>query len=368
MKSYNKLFHLIYRFPCLIEAAKKASKGKKNRTSTVKFHFDLERELIKLEKELENRSYQPGPYKTFYVHDPKQRLISAAPYRDRVVHHALCSVIEPLFERSFICDSYANRKGKGVHSAIERYQHFARKFPYVLKCDIKKFFPSIDHEILREKLHKKIRCEGTLWLIDLIIDASNIQEDHSPYFLGDDLFTPYTRRRGLPIGNLTSQFWANVYLNDFDHFVKESLGVKGYVRYVDDFVLLAHSKKELHQYKQEIISNLASLRLLAHERKTHIHHTSTGIPFLGYRVYPEFCTLKKDKSHRYRRYVRKSVHEYFHRKKSATKLEAGLNSWLGHVRYGENKRLEEEVFTYINAQGLSLLEHPTRSSWRLLEQ
>ena len=368
MKSYNQLFRQIYPFECLWEAAKKSEKGKHNRAATLRFRFHLERELLRLEKELKNKRYKPGPYRTFYVYDPKKRLISAAPYRDRVVHHTLCTVIEPLFEKSFIHDSYANRKGKGTHAAIERYQFFARKFPYVLKCDIRKFFPSIDHEILREKLHRRIRCKDTRWLIDLILDASNNQEIHSPYFPGDNLFTPFHRRRGLPIGNLTSQFWANVYMDHFDHFVKEGLRVKGYVRYVDDFVLLAKTKEELHRYKAEIISFLQRLRLLVHPNKTQIHPTQKGIPFLGYRVFPNYCYLKKDKAHRYRRYVKKSLSEFKQGKLSPEKWESGLNSWLGHVRYGNNQRLEQEVFSYINSQGLSLLEHPSRSSWRLLEQ
>ncbi len=164
-------------------------------------------------------------------------MISAAPYRDRVVHHGLCNIIVPIFERTFIHDSYANRCGFGTHRALRRFTEFARSSRYVLQCDIKKYFPSIDHEILKSLLRRKLKCQNTLWLLDKIIDNSNDQNSPIDYFPGDDLLTPIQRRRGLPIGNLTSQFFRNVYLNGFDHFIKEQLKVKKYIRYLDDFAI-----------------------------------------------------------------------------------------------------------------------------------
>jgi RNA-directed DNA polymerase len=242
MITYQNLYHKIWEFDNLLMALKKAQKGKREVKAVARFLFQQEKNLFWLQRVLKNKTYQPGKYKTFYIYDPKERMISAAPFHDRVVHHALCNIIEPLFDKTFIYDSYANRKGKGTHKAILRYQQYARKYPYVLKCDIRKFFPSIDHEILKEELRWKIQCEDTLWLIDKVIDGSNKQKPHDVYFPGDDLFTPFQRKKGLPIGNLTSQFWANVYMNRFDHFVKEELGVKGYIRYVDDFVVFGKNK------------------------------------------------------------------------------------------------------------------------------
>ncbi len=177
--------------------------------------------------------------------EPKPRKISAAPYRDRVVHHALCNVIVPIFERTFIADSYANRLGFGTHRALKRFTQFARSSRYILQCDIRKYFPSIDHEILKRLLRRKIKCADTLWLIDTIIDNSNEQEPVIEYFPGDGLLTPIERRRGLPIGNLTSQFFANIYLNGLDHFVKEQLRASKYLRYVDDFALFADDRNFL---------------------------------------------------------------------------------------------------------------------------
>lgn len=242
MKTYKNLFETLISFDNLLKASKKAQRDKRFRDNVARFNLNLEKNLIELQRELSQQVYHPGEYRSFYIYEPKKRLISAAPYRDRVVHHALCNVIEPIFERSFIFDSYANRKGKGTHRAVHRFQTYLQKYKYVLKCDIRKYFPSIDHQILKQKVRRKIADEQTLWLIDTIIDNSNLQEEVFDYFPGDDLFTPSERRRGLPIGNLTSQFFANVYLNDFDHFVKEKLRCQAYERYVDDFVLLVNDK------------------------------------------------------------------------------------------------------------------------------
>ncbi len=152
-----------------------------------------------------------------------------------MVHHALCNIIVPIFERTFISDTYANRVGFGTHKALKKFTQFARYHRYVLQCDIRKYFPTIDHEILKEIIRRKIKCPDTLWLIDTIIDNSNEQEQIIQYFAGDDLLTPIMRRKGLPIGNLSSQIFANVLLSNFDHFIKEKLKARKYVRYVDDF-------------------------------------------------------------------------------------------------------------------------------------
>ncbi|MGB3292211.1 MAG: RNA-directed DNA polymerase [Phormidesmis sp.] len=242
MKRYGNLWPQIINFENLWWAARKAERGKRYRENVLDFNFNFEENLIQLQSELIAKTYQPGPYKTFKIIDPKPRIISAAPYRDRVVHHALCNIITPLFENGFIADSYANRVGFGTHRALAKFVELARSHRYVLQCDVRKYFPSIDHEILKALIRRKLKCQDTLWLIDTIIDGSNEQETVLQYFPGDIMLTPAMRRRGLPIGNLTSQFFANVYLNGFDHFVKEQLRVKCYIRYVDDFVLLSDDR------------------------------------------------------------------------------------------------------------------------------
>jgi retron-type reverse transcriptase len=210
MKRYGNLYPQIITFDNLYLAARKAQLGKRFRDNILDFNYNLEGELIKLQQELTAKTYQPGNYRTFHIRDPKSRLISAAPYRDRVVHHGLCNIIVPIFERTFIRDSYANRVGFGTHRALRRFIEFFRRSRYVLQCDIKKYFPSIDHQILKRQIRRKIKCPDTLWLIDTIIDNSNEQEPVIEYFPGDDLLTPLQRRKGIPIGNLTSQFWSNV--------------------------------------------------------------------------------------------------------------------------------------------------------------
>jgi retron-type reverse transcriptase len=176
MKTYTKLYESICSFENLLLAAKKAQKGKRFQECVGRFNANLEYELVRLQRELADKIYQPGGYREFIIYEPKLRMISAAPYRDRVVHHALCNVIAPLFERAFIFDSYANRVGKGSHAAILRYQQFARQNKLALKCDVKKYFPSIDLEILKTEVRCTIACPDTLWLIDRIIDGSNAQE------------------------------------------------------------------------------------------------------------------------------------------------------------------------------------------------
>ena len=364
MKRFNHLFEQIITFDNILKAYHKASKGKKNKKSVASFSFQLEANLLKIKAGLEQKQYWPGAYRTFHIYDPKKRMISAAPFRDRVIHHALCNVIEPIFERRFIFDSYANRIGKGTHKAIERYQQFARKNKYVLKADIRKFFPSIDHEILKEKIRRKIKCKDTLWLVDLIIDHSNEQEEHLVWFKGDNILTPYERKKGLPIGNLTSQFWGNVYLNSFDHFVKDVLKVKAYIRYVDDFVLLSNNKEELWKWKSAVQEYLAGLRLITHPHKTQIHLSKKGIPFLGCRVFPHYRFIRKEKVRRYKRYLKKNLKKRNMKQISPEILESQINAWLGHIRFGHSKRLENSIFNYIRSQGVNLFKSPS-GSWRV---
>jgi RNA-directed DNA polymerase len=366
MKTYKNLFTQIITFDNFLSAATKSSKGRKYNADVVQFHFKKEDEIFKLQEELKNKTYKPGAYRTFNIYDPKERMISAAPYRDRVVHHALCNIIEPIFDRTFIFDSYANRTGKGTHKAIERYQVFAKQHEYVLKCDIRKFFPSLDLAILKQEIRWKIACPDTLWLIDLIIDNSNLQEEHTIYFPDDDLFTPYERRHGLPIGNLTSQFWANVYLNRFDHFIQEKLGVP-YIRYVDDFVLFSKSKEILRGYKKLIDKHLASLRLITHPTKSKIYRVADGVPFLGFKIYPIHRIVKKQGTRRFKRHLKNRIQEWKLGQLQPDKLESGLNAWLGHVRFGISRKLEYNVFWKVRHAGVSLCTHP-RCSWRVLEQ
>jgi RNA-directed DNA polymerase len=345
MKRYGNLWDRIVDWSNLLLAARKAQKGKRFRDNVLAFNYNLEQEVFKLQSELQSKTYQPGKYRSFRIYDPKPRLISAAPYRDRVVHHALCNIIVPLVEKSFIHDTYANRIGYGTHRALARFIKFARSSRYILQCDIKKYFPSIDHEILKQIIRRKIKCQDTLWLIELIIDSSNPQETVIEYFPGDDLLTPILRRHGLPIGNLTSQFFSNLYLSNFDHFIKEKLGVKKYLRYVDDFALFSDDQEFLVQARQEIEQYLVNLRLKAHPIKSQLFETRHGANFVGFRVLPDRVRVRNDNLRRARRRFKQLQVDYGRGEVSFKDLLQRLQSWSAHLEHGDTYRLREDIFS-----------------------
>jgi retron-type reverse transcriptase len=345
MKRYGKLFPQITDFNNLFAAAKKAQHGKRFRENVLAFNYHFETELLKLKAELESKNYRHGAYKTFEIKEPKTRLISAAPYRDRVVHHALCNIIMPIFERSFIADSYANRFGFGTHRALRRFTKFSRSNRYILQCDIQKYFPSIDHEILKSIIRSKIKCPDTLWLIDSIINNSNQQEPAINYFPGDDLFTPHQRRRGLPIGNLTSQLFANIYLNNLDHFIKEQLKCHYYVRYVDDFALFSDNYNQLKQARLAIEDYLSKLRLKIHPIKSQLFETKYGANFLGFRILPDRIRVRTENLRRAKRRLRNLQADYAAGKIPLKKVSQSIRSWVAHLEHGETWRLREQIFT-----------------------
>lgn len=343
MKRHGHLFEQLVSFENLLAAAQAARRGKRFKANVAQFDFDLERELFALQQELRSQTYRPGPYRTFTIREPKARLISAAPYRDRVVHHALCRVIEPIFDRTFIRDSYACRVGKGTHLAVDEFAQHARRFQYVLKCDLAKYFPSIDHEILVGLLARKIKDPLVLWLIRAIVDASNEQEFVCRHFDGDDLFSPIERRRGIPIGNLTSQFFANVYLNGFDHFVKERLRCAAYLRYCDDFVVFGQDKRALGTVKAAMGEYLAGLRLTLHPRKCQVWPTQTGVDFLGYRVFPTHRRLRATTAKRAIRRLRAKAWACVRGALSLDRWRQSWASWLGHAQHADTYGLRRAV-------------------------
>ncbi|WP_374790061.1 RNA-directed DNA polymerase [Aerosakkonema funiforme] len=345
MKRHNNLWHQVIEFENILQAARKAQRGKRFRDNVLEFNYNLELELAQIKTELETKTYQTGAYRSFDIVEPKRRTISAAPYRDRVVHHALCNIIVPVFERTFIADSYANRVGFGTHKALHRFIGFARSSRYVLQCDIRKYFPSIDHEILKTLLRRKLKCEDTLWLIDTIINGSNKQEPILDYFPGDDLLTPIQRRRGLPIGNLTSQFFANIYLNGFDHFVKEELQATKYIRYVDDFALFSDNWEFLHQARLKIEDYLAKLRLKIHPIKSQLFETRHGANFLGFRILPNRIRVRKENLRRAKRRLRRMQQRFAKGKIREREISQSIQSWVAHLKYGDTWQLRQQIFT-----------------------
>lgn len=339
----------IYAWENLYVAFRKAAKGKRSRWAAANFEFRLEENLIQLQDDLAAQIYQPGPYTNFTIHEPKRRLISAAPFRDRVAHHALCQLIEPAFERSFIEHSYANRLGRGTHRALDQCQRWAQRYPYVLQCDIRQFFPSIDHRLLRQTLNRRIQDGGLRRLIALILASGEgvLSEEYDMvYYPGDELFA-YHRPRGLPIGNLTSQFWANCYLNSFDHFVVRDLGCPAYLRYVDDFLLFGDSKSQLLTWRQSVIEQMAKLRLSLHEQKAQVRPVKEGIPFLGFVVFPTHRLLKRRKGVNFRRRLRVMIAGYRRKQVSREMITSSVQGWVNHVRYGDTWGLRRALFKEI---------------------
>lgn len=343
MKRYGALWQKLVSWENLVLAARKARRGKRSRVSVQAFSFAEEDQLLRIQRELETGTFRPGEFRTHWVKHPKPRLISAAPYRDRVMHHALMNLLEPILDRHFHPDSYACREGKGAHAAADRLQKHMRCNRYALQCDVRKFFPSIDHEILKGTFRRLIKDRRVLWLMDLIVDSSNEQPGSARWFPGDDLLTPLERRRGLPIGNLTSQWFANWMLNDLDHFVTSGLGIGAYVRYCDDFILLDDNRGLLKEAMEKIRARLAEARLDLHERKAFVRPVRCGLTFVGYRIWPTHRLLRKDNVRRLRRRVRWMRQAYADGRIDWEDVKPRLASWLGHARHADSKRLVRRV-------------------------
>lgn len=311
-------------FEHLVHSAFRAAEGKRKRGDVAAYFLNLEPRILNLRRQLLGGAYRPGPYRTFHVMDPKPRQISAAPFADRVVHHALTGMLEPVFERRFSPNSFACRMGRGTHAALARAREGAARHRYCLRCDVRKYFASpiqqparrssarrgkplflvrlggragpvraLDQAILVEMLARVIRCRPTLDLAETIIAGSNPQEEVPWYFPGDDLFTPFERRRGLPLGNQTSQFFANVYLNGMDQFIDRQVKPPVYVRYVDDWVVFDDDKERLGELRVRLEAELARVRLRMHPGKSRVYRCRDGLTFLGWRLFPGHARLAR---------------------------------------------------------------------------
>lgn len=347
MKTYKHLYPGIYAFDNLYWAYRAARRGKRDRPVVADFEFDLERNLLNLERELRDQTYQPGAYTSFYIYEPKRRLVSAAPFKDRVVHHALCNVIEPIWEARFIATSFACRVGKGTHKALDQCHNWVKRYAYAFQGDIVKYFPSIDHQILYGLLTKRIADKEVLELTRRILDsgAGILDREYTQaYFPGDDIFAPL-RPRGLPIGNLTSQFWANIYLHELDKFVKHELHCSAYLRYMDDFALFSDDKAQLHAWKNAIDDFLAGrLRLVLHPKKSLVFPVKVGMDFCGFRLFPTHRRLRRSSVRRFVQRFRHQRQAYQEGTLSLDELNVSLQSWIAHAAHGDTWRLRSRLF------------------------
>jgi len=269
----------------LMTAAKCARRHKSRKPDVEDFFHKLESNVMALHESLTNGTWQPGPYHHFWITDPKRRFISAAPFADRVVHHALCRWLEPLLSRRFISRSFSCQTGKGTGAARECVRKLVNQHRYVLKCDVRKFFESIDHEILLQRLFKVVHCPGVRGVMRLIVASHATEVRCSRFSVSGETGNTLKREQrttGLPLGNLTSQLWANFFLDPLDHWITEALRFGTYARYTDNFLIFADDKATLHELRSGIAAHLTALRLELAENKTRLMTTNEGVPFCGF--------------------------------------------------------------------------------------
>lgn len=271
----------------LFLAADKARRGKSRRPDVEEWWAHRGQNLGRLAGVLRSGAWIPGGYRVFEIREPKRRLIAAAPFEDRVVHHAICNLLAPVLEHRFIARSFSCQIGKGTTAARECCRRLTNQYPFVLKCDVRKFFASIDHAILLEKLSRWIACPGTFDLVRKILESHRDDSVAPSLFPGDDWVDALQRPRGLPIGNLTSQLWGNFYLDALDHWVTETQAHGEYLRYTDDFLLFGKTKERLWELRAGVVEQLAALRLKLALPKSRLMATHEGVPFCGFRFLPD---------------------------------------------------------------------------------
>lgn len=311
-------------------AWKEFRRGKRNKSDVQEFEFNLEDNLFQLHQELRNKTYQHSNYTAFSVCDPKPRRIHKAIVRDRVLHHAVFRILYPIFDKTFVFDSYSCRISKGTHRAVNRLEKFCRRLSrnntrniFALKCDIKRFFDSVNQNVLTGLIKRKVQDEDAIWLIEKIIRS----------------FT-----KGLPLGNVTSQLFANIYLNELDQFVKRKLKIKYYLRYCDDFVVLGGNTKHLEKFIPGINNFLRTrLKLSLHPDKIIIRKYHQGIDFLGYVVLPHYRILRTKTKRRIMRKIKKNHHDLHNDIISKKSFNQKLQSYFGILRHCHGYKITKRV-------------------------
>ena len=346
-------------------AYKKACKHKQSKSETTEWMYNCEKYLFELQAELREQRYRPQPYKYFVIREPKERIISVASFRDRVVHHALVNIIDPYFEAIFIKDSYATRKEKGLHLAVSAAQKYACRYKWYLKLDIEKFFTSVNHEILLKLINRKIKDPAVMSLCRIILSNQTVS-------MGME------ENKGLPVGNLTSQFFANIYLNQLDHFVKQDIGLRaadfqigcgksefatpthatprfGYVRYMDDFILFSDDPIELKQALEQIKQFVQQqLELCIKPKSVQINRVSHGIPYLGYRFFPKLLRIRRENLKRCLKGIEKTEHAYTQGRISAEVLYQSTRSRMGFIGYAHSTLLSRSIWGRNQQAGLTV--------------
>lgn len=332
------MYQQIADFDNLISSARQCLNGKRASPPALRYFRDLEVNLHRTFRQLISGEYEPGHYEEFYVTEPKRRLISAPSFADRVVHRAIINAIEPEIDKRFIFDSYACRKGKGAHAGTDRVQKWMRIIKrnhgqvFCLKADISKYFASINHAKLKRILRTHISCQQTLSLLDRVIDSS-----------------PGSPGVGIPLGNLTSQLFANLYLNELDRYAKHVIGIRYYARYMDDFVALSHNKAQLAEWRKRIEAFLSENLHLTTNSKTQIFPISKSngraLDFLGYRIYPTHRLLRKNSIKRMRHKLKKMRQRIALGLADPSAYWPVIQSWDAHASHANTWRLRQKMFS-----------------------
>lgn len=337
-KIYHNIYNEIISIENLFLAWREFRRGKRKRLDVQQFEFNLEDNLFWLHQELKNRAYRHCNYTPFNIQDPKLRRIHKAYVRDRVLHQAAFRILYPIFDKGFIFDSYSCRLNKGVHRAVIRLEKFSRKLSknnnkniFTLKCDIRKFFDSVDQSILLKLIKKKIQDNNTLWLIEQIIQSFKKE-----------------RNKGLPLGNVTSQLFSNIYLNELDQFIKHNLRIKHYLRYCDDFVILDKNESSLIKFVDLIdIFLKEKLKLSLHADKIIIRKYHQGIDFLGYVVLPHYRVLRTKTKKRIFRKIQRRSYNLQTGLISEESFNQSLQSYLGVLKHCKGDKIEKQILSLI---------------------
>lgn len=348
IKRHKNLYQQVYDFENLYLAYLEARKCKRFRNEVLEFTRNLEENLITIQNELIWKTYKVGRYREFFVYDPKKRLIMALPFKDRVIQWAVYRILNPLLDRRYISDSYACRVGYGTHQAVDRLQYWLQYLDrrnlrvYVLKLDISKYFYRVDHNILMRILQRIIADKDLLWLLETIIRSEDTKFGIP---LGDHGFEcQRVEGVGMPIGNLTSQMFANLYLNELDQYAKHVLKIRYYIRYMDDVIILHPDKKYLWRLKEEISVFLEDYLHLTLNNKTTVQTADQGIDFCGYRIWPTHRKLRKKTALRMKRHLRYLQRAYARGEVDFSQVNASVHSYLGLLCHCNSYRLREKIF------------------------
>jgi RNA-directed DNA polymerase len=334
MRIYKNIFEQIISPENLFSAWDVFKQDKRNRPDVLQFEWQLEENIFQLHRELVRKTYRHGPYAGFYITDPKQRHIHKATVQDRILHHAVFAVVNPIFEPTFISTSFSCRVGYGTHKGVEAIKNITRKVSennthpcFVLKCDVRKFFDSVNHGILLSIIKKRIKDVDAMWLLESIVRSY----ESAP-------------GKGIPIGNLTSQLFANVYMNELDQFVKHRLKVKHYVRYTDDFAIVSENREELKNLLIPISEFLENeLALVLHPNKSILRSICQGVDFLGYTTFPKYRLIRTKTKYRMFKKLEKRMEEYEAGDITKLNFEQSINSYLGVLSHADTHRLREEL-------------------------